>query len=415
MREKKYFPTVAVIYLNYLIHGIALIILAQNITYLKDQMHTDNSGVMFVVSGLGIGKLVTQYIAGILSDKFGRRPFMFLSISCYSVFYLGILVSPNIYVGFVFSFICGFGNTCLDSGGTPALMEIMDKMIGTASILTKLFVAAGQFILPIVIGIVVSRQMYYGTSFLLCVGVLVVLGLCLIKVPFVQLKKGATSSKTEEAVAKVTGSVKAKMQVEGIALIIIGYTSTATFHTIINWITIYAREVAGLSETTAQSIMSFYSTGAVLAVATTAVLVQKVIKPARMLIVYPTLATIAIFILMTHPTELICKCMGFAIGCFAGGGVLQLAAAVIVEFFPESKGTVTGMVFTASGVAMFAGPIITGFLSKTSISYVLLYDIVVTCVGIIMAILVNIRYNQVFLAGKEEKEVICEEVQNGLN
>lgn len=400
MKEKKYFPTVAVIYLNYLIHGIALIILAQNITYLKEQMHTDNSGVMFVVSGLGIGKLVTQYVAGILSDKFGRRPFMFLSIICYSIFFLGILISPNIYIGFVFSFLCGFGNTCLDAGGTPALMEIMDKMIGTASILTKLFVAAGQFILPIVMGVVVSRQMYYGTSFLLCVALLVVLGICLIKVPFVHLKM-EKNQKVDEVVAKKAKPVKAKMQVEGIALIIIGYTSTATFHTIINWITIYAREVAGLSETTAQSIMSFYSIGAVLAVATTAVLVQKFIKPARMLMVYPTLATMAILILILNPTELICKCMGFAIGCFAGGGVLQLAAAAIVEFFPESKGTVTGMVFTASGVAMFAGPIITGFLSKSSVTYVLLYDVIVTCVGIIMAVLVNIRYNQVFSVGRK--------------
>ncbi len=395
MRDKKYFPTLTVIYLNYLIHGIALIILAQNITYLKEQMGTDNSGVMFVVSGLGIGKLVTQYVAGILSDKFGRRPFMFLSILSYIIFFAGILISPNIYVGFFFSFICGFGNTCLDSGGTPALMEILNKMMGTASILTKLFIAAGQFVLPLVIGVVVARQMYYGTSFLLCIGVLIVLGVCLIRVPFVSVNETECEySETE----KYTDIYKPEgnMKIEGIALIIIGYTSTATFHTIINWITIYAREVAKLSETTAQSLMSFYSTGAVIAVAVTALLVQKLVKSVRMLIIYPVLATAAMTVLMVCPTEMVCRTMAFAIGCFAGGGVLQLAAAAIVEFFPEKKGTVTGMVFTASGVAMFLGPIITGFVSKISVSYVLVYDIAVTLLGILLAIVVNIRYNQVF-------------------
>ena len=55
MKDKKYFPTLAVIYLNYLVHGIALIILSQNITYLQEQMHTDYAGVMFVVSGLEVG------------------------------------------------------------------------------------------------------------------------------------------------------------------------------------------------------------------------------------------------------------------------------------------------------------------------------------------------------------------------
>lgn len=320
---------------------------------------------------------------------------MFLSILSYIIFFAGILISPNIYVGFFFSFICGFGNTCLDSGGTPALMEILNKMMGTASILTKLFIAAGQFILPVVIGVVVARQMYYGTSFLLCIGVLIVLGVCLIRVPFVSVNETKCECRETENRTDID-MPKGNMRIEGIALIIIGYTSTATFHTIINWITIYAREVAKLSETTAQSLMSFYSTGAVIAVAATAFLVQKLVKPVRMLIVYPVLATAAMTILMVYPTEMVCRIMAFAIGCFAGGGVLQLAAAAIVEFFPEKKATVTGMVFTASGVAMFLGPIITGFVSKISVSYVLVYDIAVTLLGILLAIVVNIRYNQVF-------------------
>lgn len=408
MKSKKYLPTLAVIYLNYLIHGIALIILAQNITYLKAQMNTDDSGVMFVVSGLGIGKLITQYFAGILSDKFGRRPFMFMSILSYILFFGGILFSPNIYVGFAFSFICGFGNTCLDSGGTPALMEILYKMTGTASIITKLFIAAGQFILPMVITIVVVNQLYYGTSFLLCIGILVVLGICLIKVPFVSLKEASEQlemdkkKKTENDGKGALSAVlpKANFKIEGIALVVIGYTATATFHTVINWITIYSRDVAGMSESGAQSIMSFYSIGAVISVAATAVLVQKTIKPARLLVLYPILATCAISVLLAAPSEIICKSMGFLIGCFAGGGVLQLAAAVIVDFFPDSKGKMTGMVFTTSGIAMFVGPLITGQLSKFSIGYVLVYDIIVTLVGVAMAVIVNIRYNKVFSSKK---------------
>lgn len=401
MRDKKYIPTISVIYLNYLIHGIALIILAQNINYLKEQMNTDYAGIMFVVSGLGIGKLVTQYVAGVLSDKFGRKPFMFLSIISYLIFFCGILISPNIYIGFVFSFICGFGNTCLDSGGTTALMEIMDKMMGTASILTKLFIAAGQFILPLIIGVIVANQMYYGISFLVCVGILVLLGITLIKVPFVSIKQIGEKQNKENVKVDIP-KLKSNMKLEGIALIVIGYTSTATFYTIINWITIYARDIAGLSETASQSIMSFYSTGAVIAVATTAILVQKLIKPVRMLIVYPILATIAITILLLYPSEIVCKCMGFLIGCFAGGGVLQLAAAVIVEFFPANKGTVTGMLFTASGLAMFAGSNITGYLSGFSVNYVMVYDIVITLIGILLAILVNIRYNKVFCQKKKD-------------
>lgn len=399
MSSKKYVPTVLMIYLCYMMHGIALIILSQNINYLQEQMHTDYAGVMFVVSGLGIGKLVTQYAGGVLSDRLGRRPFVLLGIVGYAVFFLGILVSPNIYVGFAFSFLCGFGNTCLDAGGTTALMEIMHKMMGTASIITKLFIAAGQFLLPLVIGIITLNQMYYGASFLMCAGMLALLGIGLIRAPFMSAKEQEEQAKQAagQKTALALGPAKANMKIEGAALVVIGFTSTATFYTVINWITIYARDVARLSDTAAQSIMSFYSTGAILAVTVTAILVQKYIKPARLLMIYPTLAALCLCILLQHPTELVCRIMGFFIGCFAGGGVLQLAAAVIVEFFPERKGTVTSMVFTASGLAMFAGSNITGWLSSMSVSYVIVYDIAATLLGIALAVVVNIRYNQVML------------------
>lgn len=402
MKSKKYLSTAAVIYLSYLIHGIALIILSQNITQLQVQMNTDYAGIMFVVSGLGIGKLVTQYLGGVWSDKIGRRPFMFLSVALYAIFFLGILISPNIYVGFLFSFLCGVGNTCLDAGGTTTLMEIMDKMMGTASILTKLFIAAGQFIFPILISFITVRQLYYGTSFIVCAGMLLLLGIALFGVPFIPVKK----DKTENAAQTViTPSRKSNMKIEGAALIVIGYTSTATFYTIINWITIYARDVAGFSDTVAASLLSFYSIGAVASVSITAVLVQKFIKPVRLLIIDPLLATIAISVLLLFPSEGVCRAAAFFIGCFAGGGVLQLAAAVIVEFFPERKGKMTGMIFTTSGLAMFLGSNITGWLSGFSVSYVMMYDIFVTILGVALAVLVNIRYNQVMGIEKEVKAV----------
>lgn len=388
MKSKKYMPTIILIYLHYLIHGIALIILSQCALYLKDQMHTDYAGVMFVVSGLGIGKVVTQYFGGILSDRVGRKPFMYLSVACYTAFFLGILWAPNIYVGFAFYFLCGVGNTCLDSGGSNALMEIMDTMVGTASILTKLFIAAGQFILPIVLGFIGANEMYYGLSFMGCAGICMVIGLFLYRAPFVP----AESSK--RAVRQSAEKYRVRLGLEGVALILIGYTSTATFHTFTSWGTIYGRDVAGLSEVSAQTIMSFYSMGAFLSVLIMAILVRKTIKPVRILMFYPFGAAMVLTILLMFPTGPVFRVMGFLVGCFAGGGVFQLAVAVMVEFFPEAKGTVTGMVYTASGVALFADPAITGWLSGINMRYVLIYDIGAAVLGVILAVLVNIRYGR---------------------
>lgn len=390
MKDKHYMPTAVLIYLHYLVHGVALIILSQCAVYLREQMNTDYAGIMFVISGLGIGKVITQYMGGILSDRIGRKPVMYLCVLCYIMFFLGILWAPNIYVGFACYFLCGVGNTCLDSGGSNTLMEIMDSMVGTASILTKLFIVVGQFILPVILGVIAAKEMYYGLPFMACAGICILIGIGMIKAPFVST--GTQRGTSRESSKKV----KYPLGPEGIGLILIGYTSTATFHTFTSWGTIYARDVAGLSEVAAQTVMSFYSVGAFLSILAMAFLVKKTIKPVRILFVYPVLAALMLAILFLFPSEITCRVMGFLIGCFAGGGVFQLSVAVSVEFFPEVKGAVTGMIYTASGVALFADPVLTGWLSEINMRYVLLYDIGAAVVGVLLAIMVNRRYDKRF-------------------
>lgn len=390
--KKGYKSTLMSIYFNYLLHGIALIILAQNTIYLQKQMGTDNAGIMFIVSGLGIGKLLTQPVIGVLSDKYGRKPFCVLGAVCYLIYFLGILVSPNIYVGFAFSFLVGFGNTCLDAGGTPALMEIMEDSPGTASVLTKFFIALGQFILPIMISVVVANNLYYGTSFIICaVGTLLTF-LAFFKIPYPQM---GGSKKEKSPSGEVKEQQKTKIGIEAIMIILLGFTTTATFHVVINWITTYSREVGGMAESAAQSVMSFYSTGAIISCICTAALIKKTIKPIRLLVVYPAACVAVLTALWLVPTPTVCRICAVLLGVFAGGGVLQMAASVIVEFYPNKKATMTSAVFTASGVAMFVGPLITAAVSKSGLGNVLIYDIIVTVLGVLMAVFINIRYKSI--------------------
>ncbi len=46
------------LYLNYLVHGFGIIILAQNMTALSGAWHVPLATVSFVISGIGIGRLV---------------------------------------------------------------------------------------------------------------------------------------------------------------------------------------------------------------------------------------------------------------------------------------------------------------------------------------------------------------------
>lgn len=122
--KNKYMPTAISLYLNYFIHGIGVIILAQNMEALAQHWQTTTGGVAVVISSLGIGRLIVLLVSGFLSDKFGRKPFVVLGVVTYLLFFAGILLSPSITVAYVFGILAGIANSFLDSGTYPALMEM---------------------------------------------------------------------------------------------------------------------------------------------------------------------------------------------------------------------------------------------------------------------------------------------------
>ena len=61
------------LYLNYLVHGFGLIILAQNMQALGHLWGVPLATVSYVVSGIGIGRLLAYFTFGYLSDRFGRK------------------------------------------------------------------------------------------------------------------------------------------------------------------------------------------------------------------------------------------------------------------------------------------------------------------------------------------------------
>ena len=89
------------------------IILAQNMSSLANRLNTDSAGIAYVISGLGIGRLIVLFFMGALSDKFGRKPFVFLGCLFYIGFLLGILISPNLQVTFMFAVLGGIANSTL--------------------------------------------------------------------------------------------------------------------------------------------------------------------------------------------------------------------------------------------------------------------------------------------------------------
>ena len=390
--NNKYSLTALGLYINYFIHGMGVIILSQNMTYLMEQLNTDKAGVAYVISALGIGRFIVLYISGVLSDKFGRKPFVLGGIFTYIAFFIGILVSPNVQIAFIFGILAGMANSFLDSGTIPALIEAFPDAGSSANVFNKAFISAGQFVLPIIISFIVANDLWYGYSFIFCIAVLALNAIFLFTRPFPAVNADKKESTEEVVVEEATGKAKPKFWIEGLALIIIGYTSTATFSIINTWIPSYGREVAGMAEAASLKLVSYYSVGSIVAVIFTSIIVKSLIKPVRIVFIYPLISTIMLIILLLNPTPMICIISAFVIGFAAAGGVLQLALTAMSEIFPASKGKITGMVYSASSIAGFTVPAITGAISS-NVSNVILFNIIVTGLGVVLALIVNIRYN----------------------
>ena len=397
--KNNYIPTSICLYMNYFVHGMGAIILAQNMNYLANQFNTDSEGIAYVISGLGIGRLIVLFVMGALSDKFGRKPFVFLGGLFYIGFLLGILISPNLQVAFMFAVLGGIANSTLDAGTYPALMESFPKATGTASILTKAAIAGGQFVLPIVMTIIIVSNAYYGWSFLFCVAILALNALAVLKMPFPNHKQPIAEEIAKESVEQETKPLpklkqKANFWIEGVCFIIIGYTSTATFYLVSIWLPKFSESVAMMSPSASAQTISYYAIGTLASVILTSILVKSWIRPVYIVFVYPCLSAIMLFVLFLFPSPTLCIAGGFILGFTAAGGVLQLALTTMSEFYPEGK--VLGIFFTSSSLATFSIPVVTGIISKTSIANIILFDAFIAVLGAILALVIIARYHKIF-------------------
>lgn len=396
--QKKHYLSAIILYLNYFIHGIGGSILSQYKQQFASQWGAksladgtfDVSSVVFVIAALGLGRLIALPFSGPISDKIGRRPSILIGISSYAIYFIGIALSPNMYVAYVFALVGGIANSFLDTGVIPACVEIFVDASGLASILTKLFISFGQLLLPFMIGYVATNQLPHTTLFFVMAVAFVVLAILTIFIPLP--KKEMQSSQEESFFQKVKAI---KFTPVNLAIILIGFTCTSTF---LLWLNCYQEfaKYAGMEDPSI--IQSYYSIGTMIAVILTAVLVGKLVKAVRFLFLYPLIAMIMLIIVYIVHTPTICVIGGFIIGFSAAGGVLQLATATINDMFPTIRGTITSVIMLSSSIANYLVISIAGMLTSSGgvngPKYVILLNIGITFVGVLLALFVNMNYSK---------------------
>ena len=395
--KNRYTPTALALYFNYFVHGMGVIILSQNAAALAKQWGTSQTAALAVVSALGIGRIINLLISGVLSDKFGRKPFVQLGIVTYFIFFIGILLSPNTVIAYILGILAGMANSFLDTGTYPGLMEIYPNSKGTSNVVLKAFISAGQFLLPFIVSGLAAAHMWYGWSFIIPAAILVITFLYFLfggAFPDSNEVTKEDEEKAKKAEEQASNNIASNVWIDGTLFIIYGYISQATFYLVSQMLTQYGQQVGGMAQASAHSLVSWYSLGSICCVLLTAVLGKK-ISEIQFVPVYTLGAFVSILLMWLFPTNAaLMIILAFLVGFFAAGGVMQLALTVMAEFFPAGKGTVTGFFYTAGSIASFTIPLFIGWIGN--MKNVMFLDVIIALIGFIDTLLIAIRYKKLF-------------------
>ncbi|MEC1441845.1 MFS transporter [Bacillus subtilis] len=383
--------TASGMYINYFFLGMVNIILASNMSSLTKQWNTDPTGISYVIAAIGFGKLLTYGISGVLSDKIGRKPLVVASAGIMAVFLVGIPLSPSYELAFVFALLAGVANSAMDAGTYPALTELFPSASGSANVLVKAFMSVGAALLPLLITFLADHSMFYGFAFYLPAAVYLLNIIYLSTLSFPKKHKKPTNSGQQESPVFLSEPV---FQKEGTALIIIGFTSTALFTVSQIWLPSYAQKAAGLAESASVQLLSYYSIGSLASVLLLAVLLNRWVKPVFITLLYPMITLCTLAVMLTVHIPVVLDITAFFLG-FSTAGVFQITITLMTELFWKRKGTVTGIVATASSLASILLPIATGLIAKAGgIAHIFIFDFIIAAIGTAAAAFLYYRYKK---------------------
>ncbi len=402
--NKKYLPSALILYLNYFIHGIGCSILGQAV--IKDALAAswgvEAMAITAISAALGLGRLIALPFAGPLSDKLGRRISTAIGSASYAVYLIGLALAFNAGTngGYTIAYVCaiigGIANSFLDTGIYPAVGEIIYKAPGVATMGIKFFIAIAQMLLPFALGMAVTTTAAgltsYNPLFFACGICYIVLLVLVFLFPLPDADQKAAGKK-EGLIASLKHT---HFSLESIAMILIGFTCTGTFQLWLNCAQNFAKENAGWAN---PSIMqTYYSAGTMLALIVTAFLTRK-IKDVRFIVAYPVICLVTMIVVLVSPSQTTMTAGAFLIGWAGAGGLLQIATSVCNMLFPKIKGTVTALVMIASSLCNYT--ILTA-ASKMQPSQVMLMNIILTGVGVVLGLYVNLRYTKMVEYANDE-------------
>ena len=387
MKAKKYLLSMVCVYMCYLTHGIQALLLSQNNVNFAIKWGFDMSdptsaaytaGLAAVSSAIaytGLGKFISVWIGGEISDRVGRKKLMIGGAVLYVICFAGFIFSDSATVAKICAFLAGVATSGFwDASGYPAVQEAYPAAPGAALIAIKFFVSASSMVYPILV--VKNAQAGNWTLNIwipLVMSIVCLVIACIASFVYDDQKKaGAAAGKGGDDAAKEIEAAKARMIAKPSKLVVFlvmfyAFLCMAIMYGAQQYIKAFGMAVCGVSEMQAAGMTTFYTVGSLAAVVFWAFMMAKLKwNPLKVILVDAVMTTVALLMVVFIHAVAVVYLAVTLVGFFAAGGALQTGLSVVQMFNPGPKGRNTGIYYTFMGCASYTMPVIVGQLTKMS-------------------------------------------------
>ncbi|WP_281702251.1 MFS transporter [Cryptobacterium curtum] len=402
-QAKKYLFAIATVYMCYLTHGVQAIIFSQNqVDFYTQWGFTDPklgaAAVSTAIVWTGVGKFISVWIGGEISDRIGRKLPAVLGGVLYVISFVIMLVTDNATVAAVAGFLSGLATSGFWDGALyPAIAEANPRQAGATTIGIKAVISVSGIVYPLFAALNANHVLDKATNTVVAtantgdwhinVWVAIILSViatvCAIFTPFVydDQRKTKVDSDSDKAAAK--NAAEAEIQAARNAMLKKpnGLTQFVTlfYGFVIMFIMYGAQQYSkafgqahlGLDPVAAAGLTSIYTAGSIIAVLFWAFMMGKLRwNPVKVILIDSIIAVAGLsVVLLALPLGVGAGAVyvGIALlGFGAAGGMLQTGVTQRQLICPGPRGRNVGMYYTFMGAASVFLPGIVGAMTSAT-------------------------------------------------
>ncbi len=394
--SSKYFIMTITLFVSFFAHGMGGMIISQNRSALEAQW-ADPTFFGTVMSAIGIGRLATFFVAGKLSDVLGRKFFIVLGTVVYIVGLVGMAYTTTLSAAVICAIMFGAANSFLDVGTYPALIEAFPEDAKKVNTALVIFIRIAQLLLPILMLGVFSATglgVNFRISFFMVAAIFAINLILVFTAKFPDHKAIAAKQNIVNNSVADKGGVKSLFTVEGIAFIVYGFISMGTFMIIQQFSNRFGEAALNMNPDTANFIPTFFAVGSIAGVIA-AITAQRKFKAVDIMVILTATSLFATLLVRFFPSVPTLIIGTTIIGFAAAGGVMQMAVTLMTEMIPLGKGVISGIFLSMGSLASIFVPMAVTAIENTNQLNVMLFNAALAAVGLICAIVINIRFKSI--------------------